>query len=151
MIPAAGKHFLLSKRDCPYVFIILLARKNGLTICLAGFLTCPESDLPVLHADSGVRMLSFCNGLHSSGHCSGFTPDSLLYDDRKSPYHQSGGKDRKIFKMRRLLYYLKLILPGQLSDGICFIATNKSRTCKCLFGINANPCVDNIVVGCRTG
>lgn len=23
-------------------------------------------------ADSGVRMLSFYNGLHSSGHCSGF-------------------------------------------------------------------------------
>ena len=48
-------------------------------------------------ADSGVSMLSFYNGLHSSGHCSGFAPDSLLYDNRKSSYHLSGGKDRKLF------------------------------------------------------
>ena len=37
-------------------------------------------------------------GDHSSGHCSGFAPDSLLYNSlEQRVYHLSGDKDRGLF------------------------------------------------------
>lgn len=79
-------------------------------------------------ADSGVRMLSFYNGLHSSGHCSGFTPDSLLYDNRKSSYHLSGGKDRKLFKKNGILYYLNWFSRNNYVIASVSLPQIKNRT-----------------------
>ena len=72
-------------------------------ITLAGFLTSPESDLPILLSDSGVRMLSFVEGFTVAG----TVPDSnripFYTNNGMLPYHQSGDKDRNLFKIRWIL------------------------------------------------
>ena len=90
-----------------YVSIAILAPGELLLSCLAGFLTQPfrKAAFPSFRIVAW-RLLSSSIWLYSSGHCSGFSPDSLLYDNRKLPYHQSGDKDRKLFKIRGILYYL---------------------------------------------
>ena len=90
-----------------YVSIAFLAPGELLLSCLAGFLTQPfrKAAFPSFRIVAW-RLLSSSIWLYSSGHCSGFSPDSLLYDNRKLPYHQSGDKDRKLFKIRGILYYL---------------------------------------------
>jgi len=60
---------------------------------MAGLLTYPrKATFPSLHPDSGVRRFS-THRVHSSGHCSGFQPDSLLNSKEKYCITIIGCKD----------------------------------------------------------
>lgn len=60
-----------------YISAFLTPRKTAIKR-LAGFLTyLVENDLPVF-TDSGMRNVFYFTKAYSSGHCSGFTPDSLF-------------------------------------------------------------------------
>jgi len=65
---------------------------------LAGFLTCPESDLPVLMPDSGVRMLSF--GM-------GFTVAGTVPDFHRIPFYTITGSYRITKAVTKIEIYLK--------------------------------------------
>ena len=96
-MPVAGKHFFM-KRDCPYVLIILLTPGRYNIENLAGFLTCPESDLPVLVSDSGVRMLSIGMGLTVAG---------TVPDFHRIPFYTITGSYRITKAVTKIENYLK--------------------------------------------
>lgn len=94
------------KKGCPYVLIILLTPGRYDIKKLGRFPDLPGKRPSRPCTGQWCKNAFLRNGLNSSGHCSGFSPDSLLYDNRKLPYHQSGDKVRKLFKIRGILYYL---------------------------------------------
>ncbi len=95
---AACQHFFFLKKVClMYVSIAFLAPGELLLSCLAGFLTQPfrKAAFPSFRIVAW-RLLSSSIWLYSSGHCSGFSPDSLLYNCRMAVISPKRGQ-RYIF------------------------------------------------------